>query len=160
MRYLDLNFFGTDFPRVKGERLKGAVGGRGSVGIEICHFGLLLIVNRLCFLCEVGSSFVERVSSFELCSHESIGQSNYFFGFFIEGKMPGIQDVNLGTRYIPLVSLRAGEGERRAVFSPKNEQGRLTLPQPFLPGRTGFHIRLLIKKQIHLDLDFSLPWLI
>src|SRR5205823_12032349 len=61
-------------------------------------------------------------------------------------------------RYIAAERFRFGIIEREFVFSPKNEQARLGFTHPFLPFWVGSDVRLVIVKQIALDV--SLAWLV
>ena len=47
----------------------------------------------------------------------------------LEREMSCVEQVDLGTREIPLVGKRAGRNERRVVPPPHGEERRLTLPE-------------------------------
>jgi hypothetical protein len=58
-----------------------------------------------------------------------------FLRLQIQREVPGVQDVYLGARVIPLVRLSASYGERSIVTPPKNKQRRLVVTKPLLPFR-------------------------
>src|SRR5947209_7344470 len=66
--------------------------------------------------------------------------------------------MHLRLRYIAAERFRFGIIEREFVFSPQNEQVRLGFTHPSLPFGVGSDVRLVIVKQIALDV--SLTWLV
>src|SRR5258708_23406393 len=73
-------------------------------------------------------------------------------------EVTAIDSVHFRLQYIAEESFRFGIIERAFVFSPKNEQARLGFTHPFLPFWVGSDVRLVIVKQIALDV--SLAWLV
>ena len=75
--------------------------------------------------------------------------------FLIQRKMSRIEDVNLGAGYILAVSFSACHGKRGIITSPHDEQGRLTILQPFLPSRIQSNVSLVIEEKIQLNISLS-----
>jgi hypothetical protein len=47
---------------------------------------------------------------------------------FVEGKVPGIEDMNLGLRHLLFINICTRERERRVVLAPNDQERWLVLP--------------------------------
>src|SRR5437868_9682345 len=90
-------------------------------------------------------------------SQEAVNQVGNFICCRIQREVTAIDSVHLRLRDIAAERFRFGIIERAFVFSPKNEQARPGLTHPFLPFGVGSDVRLVIVKQIALDV--GLAWL-
>lgn len=52
---------------------------------------------------------------------------------FLQGKVAGVQQVDLGAWDLPPKRQRAGHGEKRVVLAPDHARWRLAFPQVGLP---------------------------
>ena len=64
---------------------------------------------------------------------EGADQRRGFVDFLVEGKMAGLEDMDVRVRNIPLIGLRPGQRERRIVSAPQHKQRRAMRFQPGLP---------------------------
>jgi hypothetical protein len=91
-------------------------------------------------------------------SQEAVNQVGNFICCRIQREVTAIDSMHLRLRYIAAERFRFGIIEREFVLSPNNEQVRLGFTHPFLPFWIGSDVRLVIVKQIALDV--SLAWLV
>ena len=75
---------------------------------------------------------------------------------FFKRKMPGIEEVKLEVRQVPLVGIRAFGGKDVVVCTPDNQGRGLKLPEIGLPFGIGRRVRSVVEEQFELNLLVAL----
>ena len=73
-------------------------------------------------------------------------------------EMSGIQELNLGARYIFPERFRSSGNEERIVFAPDRKQRRFRFTEILLEFRVHPQVRCVIQKQIQLNLFIPLTF--
>src|ERR1700733_1345647 len=88
-------------------------------------------------------------------SEKALDEICDLIGSGVQGKMPSINDMHFGFRYVPAIGLRLRWVERELVLSPNHQQSRLLLAHPSLPLRIVLHVGAIVVKQIALNLSLA-----